>query len=173
MTPKTDVETRYDAHTGVGPASAAGRTSSRATGGDRRRASVSWSHVLPLAVVLAFANGFWIIALRGAIGAIERTSAPFSAWWHESTLLVPVYVVAVLAAFLLAQRWFGPRPQGFRPVAGDHRDGGPGCYDGGDAAADRELLVRLPPAARPTCITWAPYTRVATRRARPPESRPR
>jgi hypothetical protein len=73
--------------------------------------------VLPLAVVLAFANGFWIIALRGAIGAIERTSAPFSTWWHESTLLVPVYVVAVLAAFLLAQRRFGPRPQGFRPVA--------------------------------------------------------
>ncbi len=117
MTPKTDVETRYDARTGVGPASAAGGTTSAATGWDRRRASVSWSHVLPLAVVLAFANGFWIIVLRGAIGAIERTSAPFSAWWHESTLLVPVYVVAVLGAFLMAQRWFGPRPHGFRPVA--------------------------------------------------------
>jgi len=75
---------------------------------------VSWWHVLPLAVVLAFANGFWMIALRGAVGAIERTSAPFSAWLHESTVLVPVYVVAVLAAFMLAQRWFGPRPRGLR-----------------------------------------------------------
>ena len=117
MTPKTDVESRYDARSGVGPVSAPDRTTSEATGWDRRRASVSWSHVLPLAVVLAFANGFWIITLRGAIGAIERTSAPFSSWWHESTLLVPVYVVAVLAAFLLAQRWFGPRPHGLRPVA--------------------------------------------------------
>ncbi len=117
MTPKTDVETRYDARSGVGPVSAPEGTTSEATGWDRRRASVSWSHVLPLAVVLAFANGFWIIALRGAIGAIERTSAPFSTWWHESTLLVPVYVVAVLAAFVLAQRWFGSRPHGLRPVA--------------------------------------------------------
>ena len=117
MTPKTDVETRYDARSGVGPVSAPEGTTSEATGWDRRRASVSWSHVLPLAVVLAFANGFWIIVLRGAIGAIERTSAPFSTWWHESTLLVPVYVVAVLAAFMLAQRRFGPRPHGFRPVA--------------------------------------------------------
>ena len=117
MTPKTDVETRYDARSGVGPVSAPEGTTSEATGWDRRRASVSWSHVLPLAVVLAFANGFWIIVLRGAIGAIERTSAPFSTWWHESTLLVPVYVVAVLAAFLLGQRWFGSRPHGLRPVA--------------------------------------------------------
>ena len=78
--------------------------------------AVSWSHVLPLAVLLAFANGFWIIVLRGAIGAIERTSAPFSSWLHESTLLVPVYVVTVLAAFLLAQRWFGPRPRGLQVV---------------------------------------------------------
>jgi hypothetical protein len=117
MTPKTDTESRYDVHPDVGPASGPRRTSAERTGWDQRRASVSWSHVLPLAVVLAFANGFWIIALRGAIGAIERTSAPFSTWWHESTLLVPVYVVAVLAAFMLAQRWFGPQPHGFRPVA--------------------------------------------------------
>ena len=78
---------------------------------------MSWSHVLPLAVVLAFANGFWIIAVRGAVGAIERTSAPFSTWLHESPLLVPVYVVAVLGAFMLAQRWFGPRPHGLRANA--------------------------------------------------------
>src|SRR5262245_45688344 len=85
---------------------------------DRRQARVAWSHVLPLAVVLAFANGFWIISMRGAIGAIERTSAPFETWWRESALLTPVYVVAVLAAFWVAQRWFGPRPRGVRAVLG-------------------------------------------------------
>ena len=82
-----------------------------------RGARVSWSHVLPLAVVLAYANGFWIITLRGAVGAIQRTSAPFDSWLRESALLVPVYVVAVLAAFMVAQRWFGPRPRGVRRLA--------------------------------------------------------
>jgi len=113
MTPRTDTETRYAAaNGGVSP------TSERAvrTTADRedRRAGVSWSHVLPLAVVLAFANGFWMIVFRGAVGAIERTSAPFSTWLHESTLLIPVYVVAVLVAFMLAHRRFGSRPRGIR-----------------------------------------------------------
>lgn len=112
MTPKTDTDTRHAARSGAGAAGA--RQPEVATAGtfDTRRAAVSWSHVLPLAVILAFANGFWIVVMRGAVGAIERTSAPFSTWWHESTLLLPVYVVAVLAAFMLAQRWFGPRPRG-------------------------------------------------------------
>lgn len=79
-----------------------------------RAATVPWGHVLPLAVVLSFANGFWIISLRGAAGAIERTSEPFSAWWHESLLVVPVYVVVVLVACAVAVRWFGPRLVGAR-----------------------------------------------------------
>jgi hypothetical protein len=33
-----------------------------------------WGTVAALAVVLAFANGFVIIALQGAVGAIERTA---------------------------------------------------------------------------------------------------
>jgi hypothetical protein len=118
MTPRTDVETRYDVRSDAGAAAPVpGRGVPGASRWDRRTARVSWSHVLPLAVVLAFANGFWIVTLRGAVGAIERTSAPFSTWVRESTLLVPVYVVAVLAAFMLAQRWFGPRPRGMRANA--------------------------------------------------------
>lgn len=116
MTPRTDTDLGYDVRTGSGPAPARERVSFAVQGWDRRRARVSWSHALPFAVVLAFANGFWLIALRGAIGAIERSSAPFSTWLRESSLLVPVYVGAVLAAFMLAQRWFGARPGGFRPV---------------------------------------------------------
>jgi hypothetical protein len=72
-----------------------------------RRLGVPWSTVLSLAVVLAFADGFWLTSLRGAVGAIERTQSPFSSWWRESTLMVPVFVVAVLGALMLARRWFG------------------------------------------------------------------
>ena len=118
MTPKTDTETRYAARSGAGVGSAPATESAPATRRESERARVAWSHVLPLAVVLAFANGFWIIVLRGAVGAIERTSAPFSTWLHESTLLVPVYVVAVLVAFRFAHRWFGARPRGIRAVSG-------------------------------------------------------
>ncbi len=116
MTPHTDVDSRHDLGTSGGVASAH-RPDIAAASSDPAEAAVAWSHVLPLAIVLAFANGFWIISMRGAIGAIERTSAPFTAWWLESTLLVPVYVVAVLAASLMAHRRFGARPHGLAAVA--------------------------------------------------------
>ena len=74
---------------------------------------VPWRTVLPLAVVLAFADGFWIISLRGAVGAIERTESPAATWVRETTLTVPLFVVAVLGAVTLAMRWFGP--SGHRP----------------------------------------------------------
>jgi hypothetical protein len=44
------------------------------------RLNVPWGTVLPLAVVLAYADGFWMLTLRGAIGAIERTQEPFAGW---------------------------------------------------------------------------------------------
>ena len=72
------------------------------------RLAVPWSTVVLLAVVLAYADGFWMTSLRGAVGAIERTQGPFISWLRESTLLLPVFVLAVLAALTLAMRWFGP-----------------------------------------------------------------
>ena len=78
---------------------------------------VPWSHVLPLAVVFAYVDGFWVVALRGAVGPIERTDAPFSAWLQEATLLLPVYVLAIVAAMGLLARRFGPVPSGLRAVA--------------------------------------------------------
>src|SRR5262245_62159779 len=116
MTPKTDTDIRF---VGRSDLDVVGREPEvpPTTGWDHRRARVAWSHVLPFAIVLGFANCFWIIVLRGAVGAIERTSAPFSTWLHESTLLVPVYLAAVLVAFHVAQRWFGPRPHGIRAVS--------------------------------------------------------
>ena len=76
-----------------------------------------WSTVLPLAVVAAYGSGFWLIVIRGAVGAIERTQAPFATWLEESTLLLPLYVFAVIAALTLALRWFGRGPWRAREVA--------------------------------------------------------
>lgn len=80
------------------------------------RLSVPWGTVLPLAVAAAFGNGFWLIAMRGAVGAIERAQEPFVVWLQESTLLLPMYVFAVLAALTLALRWFGSGPYRARAV---------------------------------------------------------
>ena len=78
------------------------------TGTAPSRLTVPWSTVLPLAVVMAYADGFWMITLRGAVGAMNRTQQPFASWWRQSTLFIPVFVLAVLAALTLALRLFGP-----------------------------------------------------------------
>jgi hypothetical protein len=73
-----------------------------------RLSVVPWLTVLPLAVMLAFADGFWMISMRGAAGSIERTQAPFGSWLRDSTLSLPIFVLAVIGALALAARWFGP-----------------------------------------------------------------
>jgi hypothetical protein len=75
---------------------------------DSRR-GVPWKTVVTLAAVLAYADGYWLVSLRGAIGAIERTDHPFASWLRESTAVLPVFVFAVLAALTLALRWFAPK----------------------------------------------------------------
>ncbi|WP_157557741.1 hypothetical protein [Intrasporangium oryzae] len=70
-----------------------------------RRAAVPWATVLPLAVALAYADGFWVTSLRGAVGAVGRGQGPFSTWWRESSVLIPVYVCAVIGALALAMEW--------------------------------------------------------------------
>jgi hypothetical protein len=57
---------------------------------------------------MAYADGFWMISLRGTVGAIERTQEPFTNWLRESTLALPVFVLAVLGALTLAAHRFGP-----------------------------------------------------------------
>ena len=73
-----------------------------------RRLSVPWLTVLPFAAAMAFADGFWMVALRSAVGSIQRSQEPFTTWLRESTLAVPFYLFAVLGALMLAMRWFGP-----------------------------------------------------------------
>jgi hypothetical protein len=82
------------------------------------RGSVPWPTVLSLGVLLAYTDGFWTTTLREAVGSIERTSAPFSAWVRESTLLLPLFTLAVLAALTLARRRYGSVLRGRSLVAG-------------------------------------------------------
>lgn len=79
-------------------------------------AAVPWLTVASLAVVMAYADGFWMMSLRGAVGAIERTQEPFVSWLRESTLVLPVFVVAVLGALALALHLFGPEPRKWSTV---------------------------------------------------------
>ena len=81
------------------------------------RLAVPWFTVLLLATVMAFADGFWMVSMRGATGAIERSDGAFTSWWRESIVSLPVFVVAVLAALLLAMRLFGPELRTFRAIA--------------------------------------------------------
>jgi len=73
-----------------------------------RLSALPWLTVVSLAALLAYADGFWVVSLRGAAGSIERTQEPFQSWLLESTLVLPIYVLAVLGALMLATRWFGP-----------------------------------------------------------------
>ncbi len=82
----------------------------------RRRAVGPWLALLALAAVMAYADGFWLTSLQGALGAIERSQSPFSFWLRDSTLLLPVYAGAVLVALRLARRRYGPVLRGRRPV---------------------------------------------------------
>src|SRR5215213_5409305 len=91
-------------------------TAATARGAEAGRRSVPWKTVLAFAVPLAYADGYWLISLRGAVGAIERTDDPFGSWLRESTVVLPVFVFAVLAALTLGLRWFGAEPGRTRTV---------------------------------------------------------
>jgi hypothetical protein len=70
----------------------------------RGRVPLPWGAVAALAVVLAFANGFVVIALQGAVGAIERAQSPFTDWLRYSAMMVPVFGLTVVLALGRAHR---------------------------------------------------------------------
>jgi hypothetical protein len=84
----------------------------------RVRRAVPWMTVLPLAVAMAYADGYWMTTLRGAVGSIARTQGPFASWLRESTLSIPLFVLAVLGAVTLSLRLFGPGRGTWRTVVG-------------------------------------------------------
>jgi hypothetical protein len=68
---------------------------------------LSWTTVAVMAVFLAFADGFVLLAFQGAVGAVERQSEPFQRWIVMSLLLIPCYAAAVVVAMILTRRWAG------------------------------------------------------------------
>lgn len=77
---------------------------------------VSWPTVALLAIVMTYADGFVITVMTGAVGAIQRTQAPFVSWLIDSTILLPLYVLAVLVAFRITRRRVAPVLRGARKV---------------------------------------------------------
>ena len=73
----------------------------------RGRLQVHWVTVASFAVVIAFGDGFWLTSMHGAVGAIERNQEPLGRWLRESMLMLPLFFFGVLAAIVLARRWFG------------------------------------------------------------------
>src|ERR1043165_9590888 len=65
---------------------------------------------------MAYGDGFWVMSLREAAGAIERMDSPFQSWLRESTLVLPIFVIAVLGATAFALARFGPTPRRTRTV---------------------------------------------------------
>jgi hypothetical protein len=83
----------------------------------RRNLRVNWWSIVLFAVVIAYADGFWVTSLQGAIGAIERNQPPLPRWFRDSTLMLPFFVLAVAGAVLLARRWLGPGRRGLSRLA--------------------------------------------------------
>lgn len=71
-----------------------------------------WLTIAAFAIVIAYADGLVVTSLQGAVGAIERRQPLFGRWLHDSTLMLPVFFLAVLAALLLARRWVGTGHRG-------------------------------------------------------------
>jgi len=80
------------------------------------RPAVPWLTAAALAVLLSFADGFWLTSLQGAIGAIERAQDPFASWWRGSAVMTPVFFVAVLGALALARHRYGTSLRGRKVV---------------------------------------------------------
>jgi hypothetical protein len=68
---------------------------------------LSWLTVAVFAVAFAYIDGFWVTSLQGAVGSLERSRPPFQRWLRDSTLMLPVYIGAVVLALLLTRRWMG------------------------------------------------------------------
>lgn len=77
-------------------------------GSHQGSAPVPWTTVAVLAVLMSFADGFILISILGAVGAIERAQAPFASWLRISILMLPVFVLAVLGGLAFARNRFGP-----------------------------------------------------------------
>ena len=84
---------------------------------EQGRLPVPWPTAAVLAVALTYATGFWITALQGAVGATASAQDPFVNWSLHSTLMLPVFLVAVVVALVAAERRYGPPNNTARTLA--------------------------------------------------------
>ncbi len=63
-----------------------------------------WPAIIAIAAVLTLADGFWLTSLQGAIGAIARSQPPMQRWLRDSVLMIPLFVIAIVAALAVARR---------------------------------------------------------------------
>jgi len=69
------------------------------------RLPLRWTTVALFALALTYADGFWVTVIQITIGAIERNQPPLARWLRDSTFMLPLVAVAVVAALLLTRRW--------------------------------------------------------------------
>ena len=81
-----------------------------------RRLSTPWLTVLVLAAAMAYADGFWLTSLQGAIGSVARARGPFEDWLRVSTGMLPIFAVGVHKALTRGRRRYGPRLHTVRSV---------------------------------------------------------
>src|SRR5688572_12615387 len=74
----------------------------------RRAAPVPLLTVLVLAVLMAYADGFVLTSTEGAVGAIGSNDSPFATWLRQSTLALPVFLLAVHGALAFSRKRYGP-----------------------------------------------------------------
>lgn len=76
------------------------------------RLPVRWPLAVLIAIAISYADGFWMTAIQGAVGATERIEPPFTRWSRDATLMIPLVTCAALLALLCAHRWVksNPRP---------------------------------------------------------------
>ena len=72
--------------------------------GQLNRLPVSWTTVGLFAILMSYVNGFWITTVQETVGSIERLQSSFGRWLRDSTLMLPIIFLAVVAALTLAHR---------------------------------------------------------------------
>jgi hypothetical protein len=82
------------------------------------RLPVRWPMAVLFAIAIAYADGFWMTAIQGAVGAMERKEPPFTRWLRDATLMIPLVTAAVLLALLCAHRWMKSNPQQIARLGG-------------------------------------------------------
>src|SRR5688500_8261064 len=79
-------------------------------------APVAWTTVVTLAALMAYADGFVLVALRGAVGLTQQVRRRCGPWLPSSTLRLPRCVAAVLRALAVGRSRCGPALRTPRPI---------------------------------------------------------